>query len=231
MKRILSILKDKWPEYILEILVITIGILGAFALNNWNEGRNENLQRQELVRSIIVDLKIKKEEILQDRTGLTRVDSIARKTLDDWEKKRHLDSLSIPSMIRLIGVKQAFFEQSTPTYEDASSLDVYRQLPDSLIREITNLHLARFGRVKRIFEVMDTQGREITLNYLVPNNLHNGRMGLKELHQIILKNPEEFFSYVLLFENELRDATIQIDRSISDLDKLIENLEFYLKTS
>jgi len=231
MKRILTTLKEKWPEYILEVIVLVIGIYGAFALNSWNEGRKENIQKHELVKSIIVDLAVKKEEIFQDKNGLSRLDSIARKTLNDWEKKQLLDSLSIPPLIRLIGVKQAFFEEKTPTYENAASQDVYRQLPDSLIREITNLHVARFGRIKRIFGVMEAQGQSITLSYLVPNHLHNGKRSLKKLHQIIMKNPEEFLSYVELYQNELTDALTQLDRSLSDIDKLTQNLEKYLKKS
>ena len=56
MKRILSILKEKWPEYILEILVITIGILGAFALNNWNEQSKGKVLEKEYVSRLIEDL-------------------------------------------------------------------------------------------------------------------------------------------------------------------------------
>ena len=50
MKTILETLKRKWAEYLLEIFVIMIGIIGAFMLNSWHEDR---LDRQIELNSLL----------------------------------------------------------------------------------------------------------------------------------------------------------------------------------
>ncbi|MDI1324037.1 MAG: hypothetical protein PSV36_14895 [Algoriphagus sp.] len=61
MKRILFTLKEKWPEYFLEILVLVIGIYGAFELANYGENRNRKRAELEILKSckieLIADLK------------------------------------------------------------------------------------------------------------------------------------------------------------------------------
>lgn len=60
MKKVLDTIKRKWPEYILEVLVITIGVLGAFTLNNWNENSKDRKIEREYLENLKTELNANK---------------------------------------------------------------------------------------------------------------------------------------------------------------------------
>ena len=57
MKRILETLKENWPAYFFEIIVITLGILGAFALNNSKDRSNTKRQVYQSLSNLYIELQ------------------------------------------------------------------------------------------------------------------------------------------------------------------------------
>ena len=56
MKRILTTLSEKWPEYLLEIIVLVIGIYGAFALDGWKDNLNDRREFESQICQMIDEL-------------------------------------------------------------------------------------------------------------------------------------------------------------------------------
>ena len=52
LKRIYDNLKDNWITYGFETLVVVVGILVAFGLNNWNENRKDRIREVEILTEI-----------------------------------------------------------------------------------------------------------------------------------------------------------------------------------
>ena len=84
MKNLINHLKAEWYKYVLEIIVITIGILGAFALNNWNEINNQKSDEQKT-------LKYLREEVT---SNLEQLDS----KISSSEKRLEIDSILLLAM-------------------------------------------------------------------------------------------------------------------------------------
>jgi len=52
MKKILNHLATDWYKYLLELIVITAGVLGAFSLNSWNEERKFEKERIQYLKNL-----------------------------------------------------------------------------------------------------------------------------------------------------------------------------------
>lgn len=132
MKIIFKTFKEKWPEYFLEILVITLGILGAFALNSWNDNRKaKDVQRQTVAR-MIDDLESdqRRYQYLQRRMEdrRSRCDSVL--TLFDQQR-------TVEDRKAIIGVHLINFflvEANTTTYEEMLNTGRIYALGDDKLR-------------------------------------------------------------------------------------------------
>jgi hypothetical protein len=56
MKQILHTLKEKWPEYLLEIVVLVIGIYGAFELSNYGDAQARQRAEVEILKGCKTEL-------------------------------------------------------------------------------------------------------------------------------------------------------------------------------
>ena len=98
MKKVLETLKRKWAEYLLEILVITIGILVAFMLNNWNDNNKDLAYETKALREIYKGLQLDHSALETFINGteegiksLTILDSLLKEDMPTYTKA--LDTL------------------------------------------------------------------------------------------------------------------------------------------
>ena len=66
MKKILNHIRSDWYRYILELIVITAGILGAYTLNNWNDQRKNLAEEQLILKGLKIEFEQNLEELRSD---------------------------------------------------------------------------------------------------------------------------------------------------------------------
>ncbi len=223
--------ENKFSKYLIyafgEIVLVVIGILIALQINNWNENRKESNKEDQLIDVLITDLQSKKAEFLSDLTVGKSIIQNSDITINHWKKNREIDTLNLKFLLRYLAEDDWFFDENSPIYATISGSELWKQLPDSLNKQIDDMYRLRFGRIKSAFVKQSEYALNGKLNFLAANHLLELNESTSEIQQIVTEKDEEFIILLELFKSGVIRLTSNFKMTIPSIDKLVENLEHY----
>jgi hypothetical protein len=164
MKKIIEHLQQEWYKYVLEILVITIGILGAFALNNWNETRKAKIEEVALLQTMLKDIKTDSVIIHYQIKSSTDVDDLHQRIFAESRDPSLInDSLNL-DIIRLGKSSKSVFEENQK--------ENLNRISNEEIRQYLIWYLTKFGWADAAQDNFNRYREDILIPYLSAHGIH-----------------------------------------------------------
>ena len=221
MKHLFTTLKQKWPEYFLEIIVITTGILGAFALNTWNEQDKLSVFEKEILNEITSNLKDDEKILTQNIQAINQAIEALEIVLSN--KQIPEDSIYV-----LIGKFICFerFMPKTSAFEVLKSKGLTTIKDSYLRRLITNYYDTDIKRIEQSLADIELEFEREWFNILMDQfeDFAFKRYAKPKDVQAFLSSPDNIIFMKLGRDNRL--GSIQpLNNALLNLQEIVEHIE------
>jgi hypothetical protein len=155
-----GLIREMWPAYLIEIIVIILGISITLALEEWRDNRRENHLEQIYLKNLHTDIEVDTKTLEQALTGTKKLLESGNKLLG---YTRNPDDKNIQSAQLFVGVR-AILGRPNFISDDASFTDLKSSGNLHLIDDIQlkNLLFAYYNETQHIKEVQDAE-RQATI--------------------------------------------------------------------
>ena len=222
MKKILETLKRKWAEYLMEIIVIMIGILGAFGLNNWNENQLKKQELNNIFKTIKSNLDSDilsiDEEIIEANYYLTYWQSLLENTDNDSLASLYIKNITL----RFIPIDNA-------GYLSAISNDNIGLISNINFKSnLISYYGIDFANHVRFTEYLSDLARDLTSKAIDEAILVKSENIFGKRMTVVLKNPafiEMTSSYLRLSKivlERLEGRKVEAQKLIIEIDQELE---------
>jgi type II secretory pathway pseudopilin PulG len=222
MKKIINHLKENWIKYGFETLVIIIGILGAFTLNNWNEGQKNQVKERILLTNLV--------ENIQNNIDFIRED-ISTHQYGILSSDQAIDAIrnNTPFYDSLV-----FYFHSAPIFPDPTlSTSGYESLrstgfdilSDELVRkEIIDLFEVVYPNMLGNLSGMRNLLRETSVPfYLKYFERSNGMARPNDYHELL--GNQEYINHLVLYKS-LHNWSIELkSKCLKESDRILKIIE------
>ena len=220
--RIFKHLKSEWFHYGFETIAVIVGILVAFALDNWHEQRKSNEQEISLLKELVENLEsdcLQYEQRIKSQEDL--IAGIDR-LIDHLEAKRpYEDSLKI------IMMQISWFEEfsvNRSAYESLKSVGIERLSSTDLKKAITHHYDVLVTNISGIIQnVVSAEATGLQEFFL--NNFRITPTGIIPTNYSVLIQEPFYISYlysVLSWKNDYITMQTQLSEASRSLIDLIQ---------
>lgn len=231
MKKIIDHLKSEWYKYLLEGIVITAGILGAFMLNNWNENRKERIAEQTLFQTLISSLESDLEDVNDKISNVGK--SIKAQEIfivNSFEEiKSKFDTTQLENLLFSVSQSSRSFFPNYGLYDKISNNNQIDLIQSTELQmKIMELYEQYYKRYNDL---------DLSIEHQVMFSLHNNYFSKIENHYIIndghyridIETLEGHYDVLNSECRKIHHKTILIHSSMIDCKNQIESLLFLLR--